>query len=879
MPLPMRLQTIFCLLSLLCALPVFARTDATQTPATTSVSSNKSDIRIGLSKDLLFSGFTDDGFLKYEMSAASATPQADVVSSVGVAGTWALNTVQLRLFHKGIPFATVTTADCLFSNRSRSERTASSPNELAMDSVTFRVNGRNWAWQNTPQTQIIKLQEDASMTLKARPSSGRVDIFSKRLEVTKYEQGTNAGRVIFVFSEDVRVIMENHDGGGDTTLSGEQLVVRLKNTGSGTEKITELAATSSVKPISRVPEKGENTVTKPITRTATQGSHLPDILENIEITGKVSISTRNRQMYGDRTLYDHASQTLTTIGNARIDDPAQHVSVSGGKIIYRHADARAEVLRADTGPDGTPPPQVLLSVPSFTARGEKADEADENTAPPVAHIFGDTLVLSMEKKTNHITMSGNVRTQDSGFTSSSQHISVETPHDARIFAGFTPGTPAPIVNNVIAEGNVRATYEGNILHCEKVALYPVPGKETLETAVLTGSPMLDFGNARLRGHTITLDVQKHQVVVISESGDAEGRQRVQVFLPAIKGGSNVATVVSSDRLLVVEAAGREKAKFDFTGNVRLSGFELEGQCAYLGLLADIRTPLPSTTKRKTSRGERLACIHNMTATGSVRLATPLYVAEGGEAVMLPRVALTEKEVPDDNGLDGTGPQFFTLRPHNSTPGKRPRLTFRPARAFRFGSLMPAALAAGEIRPAAKSTGKPARQPQGPIHMDCDLLEIIGGAMRSRFFLRGNVVLDGPDMRGGCGVVEGIIIEEKVPRNKQAGTSGKAGATPDPLPDYSINSITRIIGRENVRLRIKENEATGRQFEIFPQKKEIHLTGDPQVINEEGVRVVPGKAFIYNWNTYNWEMKGEDTLVPGLPINRPTIHIPMDEPLE
>ncbi|MDR2512486.1 MAG: LptA/OstA family protein [Puniceicoccales bacterium] len=871
----MRLQILFnflCLLQALCALPMFTRAN---TPSdTTSASNNKSNIRIGLSKNLLFSGFTDDGLLKYEMSAASATPRADVVSSVGVAGTWALNTVQLRLFHGGVPFATVTAADCLFSNRSRSERTANSPNELAMDSAAFRVNGKNWIWQNMPQAQIIKLQDEATMTLKARPSAGRVDIFSKQLEATKHEQGAEAGRVIFVFSGDVRVIMENLNGGGDTTITGEQLIVRLKNTGRGTEKITELAATANApakdKTAKKKSGKNEKTPGTPGVRANSQTSHLPDILENIEILGNVRISARNRQMSGDRTIYDHASQTLTTLGNARIEDPAPKVSVAGGKIVYHHANARAEVSRADASPNSEEPPQVHLSIPSFTTR----TETDKDTERPPADVYGDTLTLSMSEKTNHITMSGRVRVQDPKFASSSQRISVETPHDARLFAGFAPGAPALVVNHVITEGDVHASYEGSALHCEKVTLHPAPGNSTLETAVLTGTPVLDFGNVKLRGHTITLNAQKHQANVTSEPDEATERQRVQVFLPALKGGSsNTATIISSDKLFVAETAGREKAKFDFTGDVRLKGFELEGQCDYLGLLADIRAPLETAKQRNRPQGEHLAHIHNMTATGNVRLATPQYIAEGGEAVMLPRVALTEKNTLDDNGLDGAAPQFFTLRPHDSTPGKRPRLTFRPARAFKLDSFMPTTPPSDKARPASTS----GTMQQGPIHMDCDFLEIIGGAMRSRFFLRNNVTLEGPDIHGGCDIVEGSIIEEKVPRNKQPATARKSGAQ-DLLPDYSLNSISRIIGRENVRLHIKESEATGHQFEIFPQKKEIHLTGDPQVTNNEGVRVTPGKAFIYNWGTRNWEMKGENTAT-GTPISRPTIHIPMDEPLD
>jgi hypothetical protein len=299
----------------------------------------------------------------------------------------------------------------------------------------------------------------------------------------------------------------------------------------------------------------------------------------------------------------------------------------------------------------------------------------------------------------------------------------------------------------------------------------------------------------------------------------------------------------------------DTAEFDFAGAVTINGPELNGTCDTLGILADVKKATGAVASAAT-RTENLARIHNLTAIGHVRLATADYIAQGGEAVILPRVALEEKSPRDDNGLDGHEPQFLTLRPHTSTPALRTRLTLLDTRKLKLNTRTPATAPTTPTTPTAPDAAP-------PIHIDSDLLEIIGGAARSRFFLRGDVILTSEEIRARCDRVEGSIVQEKT--TPADGTDAK--------PDYTF---TRIIGYDNITLvDTKENRLTAQRLEVLPRQRKARLSGNPVAQRRDGTRVAPGKPLLYDLNTRDWAMETNpaDGTDPT-PITQPSVRFPL-----
>jgi len=360
------------------------------------------------------------------------------------------------------------------------------------------------------------------------------------------------------------------------------------------------------------------------------------------------------------------------------------------------------------------------------------------------------------------------------------------------------------------------------------------------------------------------------------TGAAPARVRAEVVLPPIaKTGQAAAqaTRVSCERIRMSEDKENHRARFDFDDKVYFTG-GLRGHCDRLFILADTGREKTDNNAATEARLPSAARILQMNATGNVRLAADNYSAEGGEAVVHPRVALVEAAPSAAAGaaaLDGAEPQWLVLRPHPSTPGKRPRISIlTEAAAFDIGDPLRGGAGAANTSSAnnAQKTGAE-RKPTGaaadtnaaprrvPIHIDSDLVEIVRGARRSRFFLRDNVELTAPelDLRGRCDNVEGVISH-----------AAAGGAAPP-------GAITRIVGRGNVTLDIQGAAAEGRQFEIEPAAHRFQLSGDPRVVSRDGNRVTPGGSILYDWRNRDWQLHGMRAADGGA-ITRPRITIPL-----
>jgi lipopolysaccharide export system protein LptA len=846
--------------------------------------------RVGTAKKVVFSDFEKkSGVLKMELHAEEASPEKSAAADSGELSAWNLTAVKLLLYSedakgRAVWFATITSPDCRYS---KPDHIATSSRELSMDSGDFAVTGGAWTWRRADDNDVISLQSPVRATLKSKPSldRGRVDVFSDALDITRHKTGADAGRAILTFSGNVRMRMENPEH-GDVMLFCDTLVARLKNTG-------DLPDAKGAAPARTKGEKGKTDDTlESIVATvdAASGKRVEIVNEAPDMSGK------RVEMAGRRAEYVHAGRTFLVTDNARLrlDMNASFPELSeqklyspvagrllgtpadmnalGEKMLY-HVAENTIVLSSPPVVEGGQPDLVTLEFPSFAPDEGRARQGDG-----IARVKGERLFINLNRKNNKkpIEMTGKVRGSDENLAFISNRFFVEIP-DAAAPSALTKQDAARA--RYKAEGAVRADYDGQRLEGESLLFRP-----DTKTAELSGNPSLAASapqggqGVRLGGHTLSLDKTRGKVTVTSAPG-----RRVEVSLPPIgkvkAGETPLETLVRADSLVMTEK-DNNKAELNFSGNVVIQG-NIEGNCDCLDIVADIPRKRGASSGARLKPVEMAAHIDEMTATGHVSLAevrvkggqsTTEWRAEGGQAVVYPKVALRENSPRDDNGLDGKEPHALVLRPHLSTPGKRPRLTlFAPEIRDRLAAPSPA------------SAGKhPAPRRLVPYHIEGDSLEIIGGSMRMRFFMRGNIRLsdDSGAVGGGCNEIEGELVNEEVPRAAPARTG--AGA----LPRYKF---TRIIGRGNVHVAtrrkksgdihgaVQENKVFGQRFEFFPEAQQVRVTGDPSMKDNDGMNASPGPlgAILYNGRTGEWEMEkgaaadGDEEYVP-----RPSVSLPV-----
>ncbi|MDR2981284.1 MAG: hypothetical protein LBV12_03450, partial [Puniceicoccales bacterium] len=530
------------------------------------------------------------------------------------------------------------------------------------------------------------------------------------------------------------------------------------------------------------------------------------------------------------------------LGNTRVEDPRHRVRVEGEQIVYDLDKNTIEVDSRKTFTAGQVKP-VTLHVPSFVSQEDQP--ANPNG---IAVITGRKLTIDIRPNTNNIELEGDVHVIDDKFDLRSELLVLETPHDDSFFSESSDKLDR--VNYIIAKNNVRATYDTRVLRCGQAEIRPE--KDLL---LLTGYPVMEAldSGARLSGYSIAMRKQARRVEVESSPATEAERRRVQVSLPPLKTLATqrvenkdtpplLETTITSDRLVMTEPE-ENLANFEFTGDILLNGVELEGSCKKMDILADTKKPQgPRNNARQGT--SNAALIRSIVTVGDVRLGTKDYIAEGGRAEIFPRIALQEYSTLDDNGMDGREPQFITLSSDPTTPGVRPKLTIRSAPSLNLDDT---------------STEKKNNSGMGPITIESDFQEIIGGSERSRFFMRGNVLLHGKNLKGECDTVEGIILS-------------KPKTAPGRLAEYSLQ---KIIGRKNVHITADDNYARGEMLEILPLQDKIYLSGQPKVRSKDGIETMSGDRIVYDSKTKNWEIE-QKPADPANQVVQPVIRIPFQK---
>lgn len=762
-------------------------------------------VQVGVASGLELADFDDaTGALTWQLKARQAMPEVGRVARVDDNAVWVLRDVAIRSFSKGKQFLTISTPECRYA---RGEKQASGPSQVTLEGALFLVSGEHWNWQRgVAGEETVQIFRNVRVTLRPEGKlASPITIFSKEAKATLRRDETGEGRTELVFTDGspdrVRVMMKD-DKGNDIVLRSNRLTVRIK---AGRTQIGSLAAADA-----KVGEKE---------KMAADKGEL-EALDEIVAEENVWLHSQSRAMFGETATYRHGERLFTVTGQPRVEDVKQELTVRGGKLAYFLAK---ETVLMESLPSSVIPSErsVFLTVPSFTAK-EKGG---------LAQLTGERLEIELREKTNVIKMTGAVRGVDVDFNLESDYLEVETPHEAGLFEGGSV-MERSTVNRIVARRQVRAVYEGRELRCEEATILP-----KTETVLLRGRPTVAVpkSGARLSGHAIDLKKAERTITVTAEPGDAPARERVVVVLPPLKtmaaAGASSAwrdTTVASDRLVMTEDVTGQTATFDFTDDVVLRGTDLEGRCDQLEILADRQRAASG------GRGEMAgaAQIQRVLARGNVVLGTSRFVAEGEQAEIFPKVALEEKSPHEQNGLDGREPQFITLR---GEPGKRPRLTL---------------LNPGSLTGEAKENTRIDR-----LAVTSDFMEIVNGREQDRFFLRGNVRLEGKDINGSCELVEGRIVSEAAARGKKNWT------------------VSQIQGRGGVVFYVEDNKASGEAFEMLPETRKVYLTGSPRVRSGDGVEAIPGRRIVYDWESKNWNLEGQRG-TDGQSVTRPEIRIPL-----
>ncbi|MDR3228961.1 MAG: hypothetical protein LBT53_06080 [Puniceicoccales bacterium] len=897
------------------------------------------------------------GNVERELRAAQAAPDGERASS-GKKAKWKLSEVEIRLYQtdaatgKIAPTVVIETPDCAYDGQ-RAE--ARSPARLRMRGAgdnAFELSGKGWAWRDDePHGEWhFAIHSDVAFRLAANERHGELNIFSERLDVT-LQKGAGAPFHLFHFSGNVRLLVaekpevasagagagvgagasgsskKKDTGVGEIQLNAETLTARLKN--NAAPRGTQATGSDPADPFGALPLLGAKSAAKPTGTSAAgakpagktsgtakkQESELVASLENIEATGgvKTFLGRSGYTMAGKNGYFDGKTETFSVAGDAKMSDPARSLNVTGEKITHKKESGKIEVFgRLTSAEAGTTRQPVRLEIPSFVSRlGDdgklKKLDAAQIAALPPAVVTGDYLLADISRpERSFVTVRQNVRVNDDKFTLSAESVIVESPRDPQndLLLSSLSGDADKLLDRVRlirAEGFVRANYDDYRLECGRADIFPKS-----EIFVLEGAPSLIKGGARLRGHRIEL----HHAKGIAQASSAPDR-RAEITLPPIATpdpklmaaagraeARNLETVVRCDTLTMTENKKTGTARLHLNGNVVFTG-GLRGHCDRMDILADSpkkTTPSAGAKKtaappRKATTTENLSRITRMTATGHVSLSADDYTAEGGEAVVRPRVALAEKLTRDDSGLDGREPQFLVLRRHESTPGKRPRLTIRVDRERTATNLG----AAFENDGAENKGGAKTTAPQtAPVFIESELLEIVRGEMRSRFFLHDDVTVNSPELglSGRCDNVEGVIIREVLPAGSvaspprpNAGSGAKkpapagagAGAkkpagAKTPKSDFPSYELAQIIGKGAVQMTVKGDKGTCERFDLFPLKDEIRLSGNPRLTRANLAEVGSGGDFIYNWKDSAWST--ERATDPKGGVARPTIDFPL-----
>lgn len=778
-------------------------------------------------RGLKLSGYSDDalGGLQWRLEADSADADSDGVSRDMRFARWRLRGLKLSTFTKdGRAFAEMTSPEGVFLPEKKS---ANSDARVEVKGENFFVRGNGWSWEGRHGSEnFIRVRENVFVSLSSPEKKDPLTALSDTLSVHGEE-----ARTVLIFSGNVKVSY------GEIFMTCDALEIFVDGKGGN---VVENA------------DGGKNALSGNVRR--------------IVGSGNVEIKRGSARISGETAEFSPNENSFSVNGNARLDDSGAQLSVSGDRAVGKTDSRFVEVFAADPASAKAGAPLVVsVEMPSFAVRQKTQSAPAEKFAAetPRARVTGKRMtVLSAESETV-ISLFENVRALDADIKIESGKLVVTTdPASGKTFSP-TAEKSAPddfgSVRTVVAEENVRAEQAGRVLRCARADIFPREKR-----IALSGAPNIvsSAENASLSGDRAEIFLDRDVVEVYSSPAGISPGIRVFGELPpfvAPRAGVRAPagkTTVAGNRLTLTRAD--DLSTFDIFGNVVMHSETLTGKCARLVVFADANSKKSS----QKSAAPDASKIKKIIADGNVELAQNGYVLTGGRAVITPAVGL--KEWVREEGNDGKTPFFVVVEPPPDVPAAaRPRISFPGGtNGSGFDLALPSA-GSKKTLAAQKKSVAPSDAPTEKSFIESDVMELVAGENRARFFLRGNVELSTDSgAHGNCDSVEGLLA----PRASEAASDASSGNF----------EAKKIICRGNVQLEHDGSRGRGSTLEIFPPENRAVLSGDALLRGKDGIVLNPGNdRFVIDLEKRLLLTGAEAGAVPDAPaqVSRPRIIIP------
>jgi len=743
-------------------------------------------------RQLKLSGFNDDahGGLQWRLEADTATADSsdENADSDVLRARWNLGNLRLFTFGKdGKVFAEMTSPAGVFLPN---KKTADSDAPVEVKGKNFRVRGNGWAWTGLGHDNLVRVRENVFVALSQPEKKETLTALADSLTIRGEDDQT-----VLIFSGNVKVSY------GEIFMTCATLEIFVSEKGS------------------RVPAE---------TNEISSGRDaFADAVRQIVGHGNVEITRGTARISGKTTEFFPRENLFVVRGNARLDDSAGKISVSGekavGKIDRHFVEIFSEDDERESEKSDGAEKVVSVEMPSFAARQKTSEQNEKNEiSAERAFVTGKRMTVHSTAQENTISLFENVRATDQGIKIESEQLVVttdpssENPLPQVVETDAT--TPKISVRTVVAEGNVRADYSGRVLRCARAEIFP-----QTKLITLAGAPNIISENeeAALSGDHAEVFLDRDVIEVYSATGENENRTRVVATLPPVSAtrangvpaknspaGTGKTTIVG-DRLTLTR--GKDLSTFDIFGNVSMRSDSLEGKCGRVVVFAD---PNPEQkNSRKTSR-KNVSKIKKIIADEDVRLEQNGYVLTGGRAIITPAVDLKEW-VNEDQGSDAGTPFFVVVEPSETAADTvRPRISFNSVGGASLDFSLPSAKGI--------SSSKKGKNASENSFLESDKMELIAEESRARFFLRGNVKLSSESgAQGGCDTVEGLAARQE---NDADGDGFEA---------------KKVICRGNVHLSQDGSSGSGSTLEIFPPENRAVLSGNAVLRDKGGIVLHPG----------------------------------------
>jgi len=771
-------------------------------------------------------GFNEaNGYKEWDLQGGQA-----LVQPSGQSDEIPIKELKLHLFNNEEPPVLESTIESPEATVFMRESAAKGPGFLYIKSDSYTVEGQVWDWDGKQhlihvgkqvQVTFVSAAVGASAT-PGKEAQPPVIIHSERLEIQE-QPGENH----FLFSGNVNVTQ----GTGETTCRTlEVFAARAKSAAKGA------AETPGVGQIERIIAHEEVIVHQ-------------DQLEAMGQLAEITPADDRIVLSGSPFLWDKASDALLT----------------GGQITWWRSRHEMEV-EPEAGKKGAAA-RVHVSLPPLASYQAGAVKPATGPDAPRLLVSGEALHANLGETERRFVVDRAVRVTDPSLSVDTDHLeatfdALPTPAGNRtvvVASGPTSagGTTSEVgrLNHLLAVGNVVIHQPGRVTTTQQAEIFPPTGE-----VVLTGSPRVEdaVNQAVITGNKIEL-LTNAQLAQVTGSAD----QPASLTLPALPGletgpsKPGAETRVTSDQLNMER--GTEASHFTFTGQVRVTGQDMETTCTTLE--AFTRNASPATAPGPASAlggGGDVGEVIRMLAKGQVVIHQRDYEAHAAMADIYPRADVAEDQA---GGTTVSQPRRYVELfgdPTGATGPVRPTVVLPPMGDLGWGTEEKGnTTATGNL---STSSGQATSAARAPTIITSDQQQLFTSPAGNQYWFDGNVHIDGGEMNATCEHMHVFAAPQKSGQGTgNTTTSGPAG-------------IETIVCTDQVRVVQGTRTATAGEAEIFPDTGEVVLTQQPLVVDSANGTQATGDRLVLKRGEREAFVEGAPATATT-PATRPTVIIP------